>query len=106
MDQLKAIVDNLNGTYILDADLNLAGITWIPIGTEDAPFTGYFYGNGHQISNLTIADAPIGGIFGIYELLPAFIISCIAIVVASLLSKEPSDEIKAEFENAKAGITE
>ena len=49
---------------------------------------------------------PIGGIFGIYELLPAFIISCIAIVVASLLSKEPSDEIKAEFENAKAGITE
>ena len=49
---------------------------------------------------------PIGGIFGIYELLPAFIISCIAIVVASLLSKEPSNEIKAEFENAKAGITE
>ena len=49
---------------------------------------------------------PIGGIFGIYELLPAFIISCIAIVVASLLSKEPSGEIKAEFENAKAGITE
>ncbi len=49
---------------------------------------------------------PLGGIFGIYELLPAFIISCIAIVVASLLSKEPSDKIKAEFENAKAGIVE
>ena len=44
---------------------------------------------------------PIGGIFGIYELLPAFIVSCIAIVVASLLSKEPSDEIKQEFEQAK-----
>ena len=48
--------------------------------------------------------APMGGAWAIYELLPAFIISSIAIVVASLLSKEPSDEIKQEFEQAKAGI--
>jgi sodium/proline symporter len=47
---------------------------------------------------------PIGGVFGIYELLPAFIISCIAIVVASLLSEKPSSEIEAEFEQAKAFI--
>ena len=47
---------------------------------------------------------PIGGVFGIYELLPAFIVSGIAIVVASLLSKEPSDEIKQEFEQAKANV--
>lgn len=44
---------------------------------------------------------PFGGIFGIYELLPAFILSCIAIVVASLLSKKPSQEIEDEFERAK-----
>ncbi len=44
---------------------------------------------------------PIGGAFGIYELLPAFLVSCIAIVVVSLLSKAPSDEIKKEFELAK-----
>lgn len=44
---------------------------------------------------------PIGGIFAIYELLPAFIISCIFILIVSLLTKEPSDEIKAEFEQAK-----
>ena len=49
---------------------------------------------------------PLGGAFGIYELLPAFIVSSIAIVVASLLSKEPEDDIKAEFEQAKTGITE
>ena len=38
--------------------------------------------------------------FDIYELLPAFILSSIAIVVASLLSKKPSAEIEAEFDEA------
>lgn len=44
---------------------------------------------------------PLGGIFGIYELLPAFIISCIVIVVVSLFTPDVSDEIKEEFEKAK-----
>ncbi len=44
---------------------------------------------------------PMGGLWGIYELLPAFVISCIAIVVVSLLTKKPSAEIEAEFEKAK-----
>ena len=44
---------------------------------------------------------PIGGILNIYELLPAFIISSIAIVVVSLLTAEPDDEIKAEFDKVK-----
>ncbi len=44
---------------------------------------------------------PMGGLFGIYELLPAFIISCIFIVVVSLITKEPSEEIQKEFESAK-----
>jgi len=43
----------------------------------------------------------MGGIWGIYELLPAFVISCIVIVVATLISKEPSKEIQEEFEIAK-----
>ena len=43
--------------------------------------------------------APIGGIFGIYELLPAFICSAIAIVVVSLLTAPPSQEIVDEFES-------
>ena len=42
----------------------------------------------------------------IYELLPAFIISCIFIVVVSLLTKEPSDEIKADFDAVKSGEAE
>ncbi len=44
----------------------------------------------------------VGGVFAIYELLPAFILSSIAIVVASLLTKEPSCEIQKEFDLARA----
>lgn len=44
---------------------------------------------------------PLGGIFGIYELMPAFIVSCIFIVVVSLLTAKPSAEMEAEFEKAR-----
>ncbi len=49
---------------------------------------------------------PIGGMFGIYELLPAFIFSLICIVVVSLLTKKPSKEIEDDFEAVKAGKVE
>jgi sodium/proline symporter len=45
----------------------------------------------------------LGGIFKIYELLPAFIISSIFIVVVSLLTKAPSKEIEEDFEAVKNG---
>lgn len=45
---------------------------------------------------------PMGGLLGIYELMPAFLFSCIVIVVVSLLTAEPSAEIQAEFAQAKA----
>ena len=48
---------------------------------------------------------PIGGVFGIYELFPAFMLSCLAILAVSLLTPEPSAEIQREFERAKAGAT-
>lgn len=41
---------------------------------------------------------PMGGIWSVYELLPAFILGTIAIVVVSLLTKEPSEEITKEFD--------
>lgn len=43
-----------------------------------------------------------GGIFSLYELLPAFIVSSLFIVVVSLLTKAPEQEIIDEFEAAKA----
>lgn len=41
---------------------------------------------------------PLGGIWNIYELLPAFIISCIFIVIFSLITPAPSAEIQEEFD--------
>ena len=43
----------------------------------------------------------LGGAFGIYELLPAFIFSCICIVVVSLVTAPPSKEIEEDFEAVK-----
>ncbi len=48
----------------------------------------------------------LGGVFAIYELLPAFIVSCIVIVVVSLLTAPPSKEIEEDFEAVKAGNVE
>ena len=45
---------------------------------------------------------PLGGIFGIYELLPAFVVSLLVIVVVSLLDQKPDAEIEKEFDAAKA----
>ena len=42
---------------------------------------------------------PAGGVFGIYELLPAFLFSCLAIVVFSLITKEPEQEVLDEFDH-------
>ncbi len=47
------------------------------------------------------AVKPLGGVFSIYELLPAFIVSLIFIIVVSLLTKEPDKSIIDEFEAAK-----
>ncbi len=43
----------------------------------------------------------LGGIFTIYELLPAFLFSSICIVVVSLLTAPPSREIEEDFEAVK-----
>ena len=47
---------------------------------------------------------PLGGIFGIYELLPAFVLSCLAIFIVSKLSPEPSAEIYHEFDHYMDGV--
>lgn len=44
---------------------------------------------------------PLGGVFGIYELFPAFVLSCLAILVVSLLTPAPSAQIQQEFDLAR-----
>ena len=46
---------------------------------------------------------PLGGVFAIYELLPAFVFSVLVIVIVSLCTQKPEGQIEAEFERVKAG---
>ena len=80
-EQLAGIAANYGACYKLDADIDLAGVQWqpigafMPIGTEgeeaetpnsDYAFSGIFNGNGHKVSNLKV-DAPSSytvGLFG------------------------------------------
>ena len=48
------------------------------------------------------AVRPMGGILDIYELLPAFLVSLAMIVIVSLATKAPSQEIIDEFESVNA----
>ncbi len=42
---------------------------------------------------------PLGGVFGIYELLPAFILSLLAILIVSKLTAEPTKEVLDQFDS-------
>lgn len=70
--------------------------------TKEGAIAGMLAG-GIMVFVWKLLIRPIGGnIFGIYELLPAFIFSCIVIVVVSLLTKAPEQDVQKEFEAAKA----
>jgi sodium/proline symporter len=45
---------------------------------------------------------PMGGVWGIYELLPAFLVSLIAIVAVSLMTKAPEKSLTDTFKAVKA----
>ncbi len=60
-------------------------------------------GGGVMVFVWNLAVRQLGGVFDIYELLPAFIFSSICIVVVSLLTAPPSGEIQREFEEVRAG---
>ena len=47
--------------------------------------------------------APLGGVFAVYELLPAFVFSALVIVVVSLCTGKPDAAIEKEFEAVRLG---
>ena len=49
---------------------------------------------------------PMGGALDIYELLPAFIVSSVCIVIVSLLTKKPDASVYEEFEKVKLACKE
>lgn len=60
-----------SGTVIkLTADLDLANVSWTPIGTPEAPFNGTFDGGGYTLSNLNVLidgamTGNVAGLFGV-----------------------------------------
>ena len=53
--QLRAIANDLNGSYVLENDITLTDV-WTPIGTSDNPFKGTLDGQGHTIKGLTVGN--------------------------------------------------
>lgn len=69
--------EKTDAVVVLDANLDLSGVEWTPIGQANASgdiehcFSGKFYGNGHVISNLDFSSSygkgAVGGFFGYVE---------------------------------------
>ena len=72
-DQLLALAEKSqnfsfsNSTFTLTADIDLSGKDWTPLGNDSTPFSGKFYGNGHEIRNMVCTNSPLSpcrGLFG------------------------------------------
>lgn len=72
-EEFQKIADNLDGKYVLDADIDdwMSGnsTSYTPIGTPDMPFTGELDGAGHSISGtlLFTGNDEAWGFFGCNE---------------------------------------
>jgi filamentous hemagglutinin family protein len=71
--ELQAVANNVTGHYAVANDLDMSGVTFTPIGTDQTFFTGYigafsgvFEGLGHSIAHLTINQptSAYAGLFG------------------------------------------
>ena len=82
--------DTTGSVFILDGDINMAGVHFTSIGClEDNAFRGDFYGNGHEISNLTIdhvINGSTNGAIGLFGFLEGAKIQDVAIVDANIKS--------------------
>ncbi len=52
--------------YLLDADIDLGGCEWTPVGDQDHSFKGTFDGDGYAVKNFKVSDASLqsAGLFG------------------------------------------
>lgn len=69
-EQLQWVNTALKGKYTLGSNIDMTGITFVPIGSTGGAFSGFFDGLNHTISNLTItastteATGDFQGLFG------------------------------------------
>lgn len=67
VDDNADVTKAFSGKYFsLEADLDLTGVDFIPVGNKGVAFNGIFNGNDHQISNLSLSLGAEGyvGLFG------------------------------------------
>ena len=64
--QLQQMAEYPTGYFQLAADIDLAGVEWQPVGDYLTPFEGALDGDGHTVSNLTLAldGQDMVGLFG------------------------------------------
>ncbi|MDQ5914035.1 MAG: Fibronectin type-III protein, partial [Patescibacteria group bacterium] len=63
--QLQDVNNDLDSVYELTSNIDCSGMDPGRIGSEAAPFTGEFRGNGHTIANITVVTTDNGmGLFG------------------------------------------
>lgn len=60
-------------------------------------------GGGGMVFLWKLAIKPLGGLFGIYELFPAFVFSCLCILVVSLITAPPEAALNETFERVRSG---
>ncbi|MGM9527547.1 MAG: sodium/proline symporter [Oscillospiraceae bacterium] len=61
-------------------------------------------GGGIMVFVWKLLIRPLGGAWNIYELLPAFVFSCLCIILVSLLTSPASAEVQKEYDEVKAGV--
>ncbi|MBQ6676890.1 MAG: S-layer homology domain-containing protein [Clostridia bacterium] len=72
VEDLANLRDNVNRgtdysktTIFLEADLDMSGINWTPIGSDSHYFNGFFEGQGHTVYNLAVnTGGSLAGLFG------------------------------------------
>ena len=65
---LSKVMQHPDAYFKVTEDIDMKGVDFEPIGTEETPFTGVFDGDNHTISNLTIqkdANSKNIGLFGV-----------------------------------------
>jgi len=63
---LKNMANVLNGKFEMLCDIDLGGAEWVPVGTQDAPFTGRLNGKTFTVSNFTISQPTADGAMGFF----------------------------------------
>ena len=110
------VVSALSLFLALDPDsmiLTIVAYAWAGFGAAFGPLVIFSLFWRRMTANGAIAGIVVGGVTvllwknlmaftGLYEIVPGFILSCIAIYVVSILDKEPAKDITDKYDEAAA----